>query len=251
MYLKSVIKYTLYESKKSLFIFYCVIIAVMLGFFSIAAGVEKGTVNFSANETIGMTFIFIASLVSFKESFRMLIQNGVSRKTTFMGQVIWILCMSGIMSFVDRILGLFCALGNLINSRFIAGGGLLENLYPSRYVYDPGNILTHLAGIAFSICLYIAFAALGYFIVLLYYRMSTPLKVAVSISVPCFLFIGLPIIDNLTNGKISYFFDRVGQLIFGVNGSNGPISAMLFSLVCAALLCGLGWLLIRKAPIKN
>jgi len=81
--------------------------------------------------------------------------------------------------------------------------------------------------------------------------MNTPMKVAVSISVPCFLFIGLPLIDNMTNGGVSYFFDRVSQLIFGVDGSNGPLSVMAFALVCSALLCGLSWLLIKKAPVKN
>jgi len=250
MYLKPVVKYRLCDYKRAIITFYIIIIAIMIGFFSITISYDTATASFAGIEMIGMNFIFIVSLTSFKEPFRMLIQNGISRKTILLGQIIWTICVSAIMSVVDKVICLVGSIGSSISGRFIVGS-LLDQVYPSKFLPEPGRIPAHLMAIAFSFCLYTAVAALGYFITLLYYRMNTPMKVAVSISVPCFLFIGLPLIDNMTNGGVSYFFDRVSQLIFGVDGSNGPLSVMAFALVCSALLCGLSWLLIKKAPVKN
>jgi hypothetical protein len=249
MYLISVTKYMLREYKRALALFYAIQIILMSCLFAIVINVDRSTAQFTGAESIGITFIFVVSLASFKETFRMLIQNGVSRKTMIVGQVAWILCMSAIMSVIDRLISLVGAIGTHITDRFTTGG-LLEQLYPSRFSYDPGNILTHFKTIAFSFCLYAAFAALGYLISHLYYRMNTAAKVAVSISVPCFLIIGLPIIDRVTKGKISYFFERVSYLLSGVGGSGSPLRLMAFSLLCCALLCGLSWLLLRRAQVK-
>jgi hypothetical protein len=154
------------------------------------------------------------------------------------------------MALVDRILSITGALGSQLNSRFMAGG-LFDQIFIYKYNYSPNSILLHLEATILSFCLYTGFAALGYFVTLLYYRMSTALKIAVSVSVPCFIFIVLPIIDHMTKGKVTYFIGWVSNLIFGVNGSNGPISVMAVSLFGFALCSGLSWLLIRKAVVKK
>jgi len=250
MFLKTVVKYKLIEFRKAMLVFYAALIGITILLFSITMSSASSTASFNGIEVSGIIFLFIASANSFKESFHMLLQNGISRKTMFLAQIIWILCVSIIMALVDRILIITVTLGSQLSSRFMAGG-LFDQIFIHKYKYDPSSFLLHFKVTIFSFCLYTGFAALGYFVTLLYYRMSKALKIAVSVSVPCFIFIVLPIIDLITAGKVTYFISWVSKLIFGVNGSNGPISVMAVSLFGFALFSGLSWLLIRKAVVKK
>lgn len=87
---------------------------------------------------------------------------------------------------------------------------------------------------------------LGYLITTMYYRMSKSLKLIVSIGVPGFLFMLLPIIDfNLFKGAIYSGFKQVLTVSFG------NFLMMVSCIVLYAVSTALSWLLVKKAIVKD
>lgn len=247
MNLKVSIKYQLNEYKKSIIIFYFIILCVLTFMFILANNISDSTIQFGGMEMSSIIFIFVIGLNSFKESFRMHIQNGVSRKTMVIGKMISALAVCIGMAFIDRIIAL---IGNWISSskeRFIYKG-ILEQTYNRSNI---GSVQMQLDGLLFNICLYLAIFAIGYFVTIAYYRMNNALKLAVSVGVPVGLFVILPIVEmSITGGRISKALSSMFDFAFGFSKGN-PYYAMVTGILMFAIFGGLSWLMVRKAVDKN
>ena len=96
MNLKSAIKYQLYNVKKAVMIFYFVIyVLIILS--------STHFVRISGLEFATIIFIFIVGLNWFKESFKILIQNGVSRLTQYKAMTISAVILATGLSIIDVI----------------------------------------------------------------------------------------------------------------------------------------------------
>jgi hypothetical protein len=250
MNVKAATKYQLYEYKKAIKVFYLVIILVMLFFGTLVSIQTSGNVKVNGGiEGSAMVFLFILGLNSFKDTFLMMLQNGITRKSMFIGRLITILATSVTMTVIDRLLANLGGLLNDISNRFVYTG-MYEMVFQKR-AESLNIVVMNLEAILITIGVYIAAMVAGYFITAAYYRMNKILKITVSIGVPTFFFILLPIIDAAVfKGKISAGIKRLIIFVFG--GDTGtPYNLLLTCLAFSVIAIGLSWLLIRKAVERN
>ena len=240
------VKYHLHEYKTALFVFYGVLIG--LQFITVAPVLANSNIEVSSSglEVVSMIFLFVAGLNSFRVPFLFFLVNGVSRKTMFKSTIISFMIVSAIMAIIDTLLG-------LIFYRFAKYTTLFEMPYGPRYgieifQYNPQFIFEKLVWL---FCLYVLACMVGYFITVLYYRMDLKWKYTVSIGVPALLFLGLPPINNVTDGELLISFSELFLKTMGLWNGHNPYIAMLSFVVGTIIFMMLGNLLTRKATIKK
>ncbi|HCX77786.1 MAG TPA: hypothetical protein DG577_00075 [Firmicutes bacterium] len=241
--MRTAIKYQLTEVKKPLLIYYSIICLIISMNIFITFYVNNIGVN--AIEASSMIFIFVVGLNSFKETFRMFLQNSRSRKTQFTSFMLSILPISALMALIDTTIG---SSAHSLSSY----QSLFRQLYALRYLGNSSDLQVNVEGFLWSMLVYAAFAMVGYFITTLYYRMNKGQKLFVSIGVPVFLLILLPIVDEtFTNGKM---FPKVVDfflLMSGVKNGYNPFYAMASSALFFLLFGGLSYCLAKRAVIKE
>lgn len=258
---KSVYKYQLNDFKKSIMVFYLVIACVfVLIFFSI--GTMLFTINFEVSESersvfrisslefASIIFLFVGGLNTFREAFRLSMQNGVSRKSIWTGTVWTFFTVGGGMALIDTVIRM--GLVNLVASRYnVKIQGLYDFLYSERSMHN-GMLQNAFEGFLLNFCLYTAALAIGYFITVAYYRMNKIAKILVSIGVPGLYIFVLPFADALLfKGALTNAF--VKAILFSFGGANGgnPYVAMGSGLLISVVFLGLTYLMVRRAPIKD
>ncbi len=250
MSLKAAYRYQLSEYKKSVMIYYLVVVLVILFFWGSVSFAEGSNIQSTGGiEMSTVIFLFVMGLNSFKETFLMLLQNGISRKTMFYGRLAaaGILCTG--MMIIDRVL--VTVIKGMIgeNSSFRITG-LYEEFFYKR-TQELGFLQESLEGALFTLCFYIIAFSFGYFITTAYYRMNKTAKIAVSVGVPTGFFFVLPVVDStIANGSISRFIGYMFGTVLGINKDH-PYNFVISSLVGACIFLGLSWLLIRKAVDKK
>ncbi|HPZ21907.1 MAG TPA: hypothetical protein PKV05_02630 [Bacillota bacterium] len=245
--MKSAMIYQIAEMKKSLLIYYAIMLFLLLASFL----TTEVFFHFSANGTTingieisSMIFIFVCGLNSFKEPFRMFLQNGLSRKTLFLSYLCSLLPVSGVMAIIDTSIG---AIGRSLGSYQSAFHEFYRQYFPA---VGPGQVF--IVVFALSLMLYTTSALTGYFITSLYYRMSKGLKLLVSIGVPVLLIIVLPIVDmGYANGVISRSIGEILLLASGVKAGYNPLYPLGSCIILSSVLAGLTYLLQRRAVIKE
>ena len=253
MNLRASLKYQLYDCKKPVLIFYLVISALLVLIFTahrLFIDYYSGTTSMNGLEFGTAIFIFIVGLNSFKETFRMFLQNGVSRRTLFISQILAGLTVSAVITVIST---LFVVIGKLLASgsdRFFFYS-LIEMIYTDRYAAEIINMQMLLESLPFFTIMLATALMAGYFITVLYYRLNKGGKIAVSVGVPVFLFILLPIFDTVFGG-LSIFTVYLKVLLsvsdfYLIN----PYCGMLIYALIFVLFSGLSWLLMRKAVAKN
>lgn len=252
MNIKAATKYQLFDYKKSLKIYYLVIMLIIV-FFTVLDKVwgNEGNGNFNGFETSTIIFLSICGLNSFKSSFLMMLQNGVSRKSMFIGNSLSILAVGMVMAVLDRVISVTA---NLISKAIggLAYVGFYDLAYSNRCA-ELNNIVFQLEAILITWIIYTTATAAGYFITILYYRMNTALKVIVSIGVPASILFIIPLIDRMVfDGKIISFMGKFLVFIFGgPDGKPNPYNILLVCVIGTIIVQGLTWLLVRKAVDKN
>lgn len=131
--LKAVIHYECATSFKYIWYFYAIqyaIVALIIAIIGISTGSfeEAGT---NALEMNTLIYIGVLGVLGFKEDFKMLLQNGFTRKYIFIASLTMFGFISGIMALFDTITG------NLIH--------YLQHDYHSLYagIYGYGNVLVN------------------------------------------------------------------------------------------------------------
>ncbi len=250
MNFKAAHRYQLMEYKKSVMIYYLVLALVFLFFgVMISVGEDSGFVSTGGIEISSVIFLFVVGLNSFKETFLMLMQNGISRKTMFLSRIAAMGVLCTVMMVIDRfVVGIITPLAN--NSTSFRISGMYEQMFYNR-AKDLNFVQKNLEGVIFTLCFYIASMAVGYFITTAYYRMNKAVKLAVSVGVPVGLFFVLPIVDaTIAKGKFSEFLNFLAGDVFGMN-KELPFRFTISCIVSACIFFGLSWLLIRKAVDKK
>jgi hypothetical protein len=252
MNLKSVVKYQIMDGRIAIPVFYLVMFSIMVLFSISVSGLGEGTfTTISGLEMATIIFLFVVGLNAFRETFRMMMQNGVSRKTMFKGYIITVLILSIGMSLINAVL-LWVGKAMVATKDNVFYRSLFEQLYEMRYAGNTGGIQPVLEELMFMICLSGAAMMFGYFITTLYYRLNKAGKIAVSISVPGILIVGLPIFDAVVTGGMIYrAFWRFVAFALGLLSGPNPYYAMVSSLLAVALFAAFSWMLVRRAVIKD
>ncbi len=254
MYLRNAVKYRIMDFRSAIAVYYLVITALVV-LLSITMGkMADGSsvyVSVSGTETAAIIFLFVLGLNSFREPFRMMMQNGISRKTMFNGFIITALILSAGMSVINEIF--------LLIVRFLTGfyNVSYTSLFEQIYFSDSGSwgnyntMQSAVVEILFLTFLSAAAMMFGYFITSLYYRLNKSGKIAVSIGVPAMLIIVIPVFDALVTGGLIYRASRYLLLFaFGIKDGYNPYYAMVSCFGAFTLLAVLSRALTKRAPIK-
>ena len=189
--LKSIIQYECMTSFKYIWMFYA-IQYLSVGFISIGIGLVLG--NF---DDIGTNFLEINTLIyvailgvlGFHDDFKMLIQNGFTRKYIFIATISMFCFISGTMAFIDTVVANML---HYINSGYLS-------LYSSLYGYE--NIFMNWLWL---FLLYVAFCSLLYLV-----RYVFTAEVISDI-----LKLFMEVMGFMANGTINYIFPVLTLLVF-------------------------------------
>lgn len=251
-------KYQLFTQKMMVIVFYGVFLGMTLAFGSVylisvsmtreGSSMGIGAVNGLSAATSLM--VFVAGCCAFKENFAMALQNGVSRKSLFMGRLCAAVALCLILAVCDEVCTLlFSLLGKLpvLQTKAVS---LFQLMYGAT-----GNwILDALCSVAFSFFLLSAVSAMGYFSGVLFYRLSSTGKIIVGAALFFLVFFTVPLLKTIRDRfhleplwealcqKVSEFF----SLAFG-----GAPNCMASCFVLFVLFSLLGWLLMRRIPLKK
>lgn len=250
MKIKSAVKYYLTDAKKSLMVYYLIVYVILIvSTLAINRLVENGgNASVSGFEMSSVFFLFILGLNSFKENFKMFLQNSLSRETLFISFVISILMISAFMAFMDRMNEV---IANSLLDVHASYQSLFSQLYSQRYLGNSSSIRIVLEGFLWYFSVYGAIAMAGYFITILYYRMNKAMKILVSIGVPALLIIVLPFIDiNFANGVISRYMFELLLLALGYKHGFNPYYFMITSIISFVVFGLLSYSLARRAETK-
>ncbi len=266
MKLKPAFKYQLSDIKRPVAVFYLVIICLLILFFALSytpvtiitsdSGGEISTSysnqgsRISGMEFATVIFLFVAGLNSFKEFFRLFMQNGLSRRTMFVSRMITILSVCTFMAIIDKIILLVGKMIGAYQNKFTYAG-LFEMIYGIR-AGRVSDLHMQADGFFFNLFIYLAAMAFGYFITVAYYRMNKPVKIAVSIGIPMSLLYGLPILDStVTHGAISSAIGSAVSFAFGFRNNANPYFGMVTLLMVFVVFGALTWLMIKRAVVRD
>lgn len=156
--LKAVIQYECFTSFKYIWIFYAIqyaIVALILLIVGICLGSFK-EMGINCLEINTLIYVGILGVLGFREDFKMLIQNGFTRKYIFAGTFSMFCFISGIMALVDTVMGNFF---HYVNNRF-------SSMYGGLYGY--GNLFINWLWL---FLLYVAVCSL-FFVVILWINLA-------------------------------------------------------------------------------
>lgn len=249
MNFKNMYAYNLYENKKSLTIFYGVIIGIYLM-------VMTTHLLFDADSSIGgmemssIIFLFIVGLNSFKSNFHFGLTNGVSRKTQFRSAAAAVVTVAVIMAVLDIVI-------SSIAKIFISSSTLYLTLYEARYSnLTQLSFMNHVQIIVeqllWSAALYSMAGMLGYCINLIYYRSSLIMKWIVSVIPFLLLFVVFPYVETITQGAVSRFIGNFFSITLGFAGqTTNPLIAVMSFIIGYLIFGAISFLLIRRAVVKQ
>jgi len=241
MKLKSSQKYYLSSIKPAITIFYIVMLCLSIVSIILNLSLEGSNSSFGGVAAASIIFLFVAGICSFSEEFNMFIQNGITRKELWKGFSVSILIIACIMSVIDLIILFILSL--IINTES------LVLMITSTYVDN--MVLKVINAFFLQIIFYSLALTIGYFIRLIYYRMNKFGRIIVSITVPGFFLIALPILSSFYDMSfLLYFFtDILAPLIDPTKLYGLPMFYLLFILLTIGISL-INKQLIRKATIK-
>lgn len=230
----SVFQFMARETLRSVVCFYIVIAAI---FFVLLPLLRfSGNVNTTGVDGASMIFLFVIGLNFFKHNFLFSQANGVSRRHFYLGSLMALAAVAATLTVVGCVLDVFVRL-------FDPG---IKDI--SALIYPKSSFLS---GFVWTLFTNLAFMVLGWFIAMVFYRSGKALKLVISIGIPVFLFIVLPMLNEAMHGVI---FDALGKSITFLMGLTfGPSIwvGVLSMFVVAAAFSGFCYLLVRRAPVKS
>ncbi len=256
MSIKVSYRYQLSAHFKALATFYLIVISVSVLLLSVsmisisASPGESLSGEVSGLEISTLIFIFIAGCNSFREEFGMLMQNGVSRKTLFIGRMLTSVTVSFGMAIIDK---LIYFLYKLLVSAYdqITFSSLFDMLNYFGNNNSIGIFTKELISFVFCFSLYLSATALGYLLTTIFYRLSKGGRTAFCVSIPVGLFVVLPLIDStIANGKVFTFIFRTLDKAFGLS-AHQPVYGIITCCLSVIVLSALSWLPVRRAYVKE
>lgn len=241
MKLRASLKYQLNSCFTSAAWFYGIVLVINIGI-AIAKYFFRDSVNVSGMDYTTLIFVFVLGLNAYRESFRMMAINGRTRRTAFVSITLAPLILVACMAALDMLLEpAFKAFFNQYNSIYIM---LYKNAQSTFGI---------LVEYGWRVVLYSLVILTGVWINALYYRMSKPLKVGVSVGVPVMMFVVLPIVEaSYTGGAIFNAIFGTISYMFGLGGTtSNPTMFLLWGPVLLLASAGILWALMYRAEIKE
>lgn len=246
---KKIAKYTISSMKKSMMIFYSIFISVCI-LIIVLSRVNEGNVSSSGLEISSAIFIFVAGLNIFKENFYFAKSNNISRKNYFLGTILSMIPIAGIMSIIDivinRIYNLFIKCPTIYDMGF-TNFDQINFIYNSNWIQQ-NDIKTLFETFLFQTSLYLMVFILGFVITMIYYKCNKFMKTIISIAPVMLIILFNMYMSN--NPRIAVKVSKFIEYILGINPINvyAPITTFIILFI---VLVVIAYLLIRKMVIKE
>lgn len=212
--------------------------ALMIGTMYVSTD-STSTFSFTGYSITATIFLFVMGIVNIRSDLRICLQFGISRRTSFVSELLAVLATSLIVAVAGELLtGIVQAL-SANNSKFY-----VADLYQLIYASEGTTSLTfgqHAMSALLNTSLTFCACIGGMFFSLMFWRLNKVWTIVVAISIPLLINI-VPIVLYKAGVDLE-------PLVTWIRSS--PISFVLFFLLTATLFVIINWLLLRKANIKE
>ena len=237
MKVKQFLKCQYWLSRSSYLIFMGVILTLYLLSMVLMMFIhEDGSSN--GQDMAAIIFAFVMGIALCWDNLKMALANGVSRRTVFTSTLLSSLIGSAVLT----VFTLCCTqlFGSLLNA---------YSIYSFTYEgYAASPFLSILAQALWQMALYFLSMMTGLLIAVIYYRLNKVATIAVSVGVPVFCFMVLPILFTLLPTLFTAFVSAFSKLFSFI--ARSPYHSCLVFLITAAVMAALSWLAMRRAPLR-
>ena len=242
-------KYKFRDTIKGIAVFYGIMVAISIGFIYLASlnlgNDNEVTGQLSAFVTTAAIMLFVLGIVAIREDIRLMIQNGIGRRTIFITELLLTLSVSFILAIAGELL---ITVGQVVIANW--QGFFITDLYQMLYTNGVNyrmSLAAHFESIVFAFSIYVCASLAGILISLVFYRLNKIGTIIMAIGAPLFLFVVLPI--TLNRSGVWYFLKLVLSTILEFILSSPW--AFVFCFLLTTIFIGiLSWLLMRRAPVK-
>ena len=222
---------------------YLIAMAVLYSAFSIALASGNDHVTVNGMGVSLYVMLLILGIVHFAQNLRFGLANGVSRRSVYLGFMLFLVPTTVAAVLVSEVLLLLVSLISHDMS------DLLYYLFDG-YIGSRGAFAGHLAVLVCSTAFGLFFGTLGYLIGAAFYRLGRVGRYTMGIGLPVFLFGVLPLVfavlPDAWTFRLLEALASVGRFLIA-----SPYRLALPLFVAAAGMALLSWLLIRRAPLKT
>ena len=237
--LKSIIGYECITSLKYLLIFYPIQYGIV-ALISLIIGITRGSFEAVGTDTLeinSVIYVGFLGVFGLKQDFKMLIQNGFTRKYIFIATLSMFCFISGIMAFIDT------AAGNFIYQ--------LNNNYVSLYgvIYGYGNIFINWLWL---FLVYVSVCSLLYLAILVIYKVGKNVSIYLGICLGGILLLIIALFryvfsDIAVNSILDFLKKAMG---FMSDGSINYLFPALTLLLFIVILGSSSYAVIRRIELK-
>lgn len=241
--IRALIKFRIRDSFIGAASFMAVITTVLIILLIATSGADPklgGKGVFAGYTVAAAITLFVFGICTIRDDLRLGIQNGLSRKSVFLAEV---LSTAAVSAFVALYGEIYTTLGSaLCNPEIMAVVDIYQMLFlPENAAM---SFLAHLQSIASGFLLMLFCYFLGAFFSLMFYRLNKLWTIIVAVSIPIMVSNVLPMLYLLlyTMTPFKAFFDGMVR---------DPNIFCIGLLIFSAIIVGIDYLLIRRASIRS
>jgi hypothetical protein len=223
-------------------IVYAILALILVGFGIVGIVYGAGGIAVGGFGGTSVIMLFVFGIILFYQFLKVGFSCSISRKTVFLSLLI-----------AGLVFAIVTGIGNILLA-------LLMELFPKFQTevffeysdsYSQSDTLPMIvSATSLNIALGVASMFFGYFVGVLYYRMTPALRVIVSVGTGVLMLFGLPLaISAMSEETLMSIFGWVFAL--GSFVSVSPYNLSLLLVAGAVVLVLLFWLLVRRAPVKE
>ena len=202
--------------------------------------------NFNGYSLSVGIFGLVLGMAGIRENLRMLNQNGVSRRTAFLAELISQAAVAVLVALgTTALLAVYQAIPGMMGRVYVS------DIYQLVYEGEATGAAGYLRTVVFSAAMCFALAGVGQFCSVLYWRLSKFWTVTVSIAIPlALIFAPAALLTAVGDSAVGEAVVRT-LAAFGRFFVGSVWNAALVFLVLAAVFFALRWLLVRRAVIRG
>lgn len=232
------IKYQTAEHQKPVLLYYAIAVGAtcLISLVAVLLSETPGPISFADFGAITAVFSFVVACVSFRDTFGMMLQNGISRKTFFLARLATTVLLAAALTAIDRIVELL-----------FVGIAFLQGYSPEL----PGIAALCTELLSFF-CIQLACLAIGYVFSVLFYRVGRGVKILVGVTLPVLALTAITLI-SIAYAEPSETLPPLYGVIRAVVDfcTAGPLNTMAVMLGLFLACSGVCWLMIRKATVTQ
>jgi len=215
--------------------------------FNVGTVTTYGGSSFGGAEVMFFIAFMIACMADFTAEFHFMYQHGISRRSHFANTVLFIVVGGAALTAILHLsTALFTLIGNAVQLQTVT----IFSMVYGTWLGTVGTLGGVLMNLLFSWTMLLAAGVLGFFIAVLFYNLGKLGKTifwAVIIGSSIFM----PILNNLTGGRIGQAAIWFGQTFIGRGDVPNPLNGIGVFLVLAIIGLIPCWLLIRRVKLKK